>query len=399
MAVIIAALAGCKSHEPAQMFPNGPTALLAAARASHLTMFGQLSNDRGNEYVSMPVTSLRRHSFADVGADFDVDISPAGDAMAFASTRHSIYPDIYIKGVDGVAVTQLTSDPASDVEPRFSPDGTRIAFASNRAGNWDIWIMSVNGGMPVRVTQSSADEIHPSWSPDGTKLVYCSMPEQGGQWELWIADAIGGTSRRFIGYGLFPDWSPVADEIVYQRARERGGHWFSIWKMQLVDGEPRYPTELAASATQAMILPRWNRDGTQITFATTAVDPDATVVPSRDEPNSVMNHTSLDPTGTPTFDVWTISPNGTNKVRLTDGHSVNYGPTFGPDNRVYFTSTRAGTESIWSVRSQSDPELLPKADHVTGMSPPQDAGMTRNPMRTAPGHKAQFQPAAARSGQ
>lgn len=365
--------------------------MLAAAQASQLTMFGQLPDERGSMFVSRPMTSLQRHTFGEVGADFDVDISPAGDAMTFASTRHSVNPDVYIKAVSGVAVTQLTSDPASDVHPTFSPDGTRIAFASNRSGNWDIWMMSVNGGMPIRVTQSSADEIHPSWSPDGTQLVFCSMSEQGGQWELWVAGALGTTSRRFIGYGLFPDWSPASSEIVYQRARERGGRWFSIWKLRLVGGEPRYPTELAASATHAMILPSWSGDGTQITFATTIVDA-TTMAPQGDRPANPKEGAPR-AASPPSFDIWTIFSDGTNKVRLTDGHTVNHGPVFGPDGRVYFTSTRAGAESIWSVWSQLDPGLTRKPDQITGMSPPRGEAMSGNPLRSGPVRSGSFRQA------
>jgi len=387
------ALCGCRSNEPKQQsqgFPSGPNAVLAAARASQITMFGELPNERGSIFVTRPATPLQQHTFGEVGADFDVDISPKGDVMVFASTRHSMNPDLYIKAVSGVAVTQLTSDPGADVHPVFSPDGSRIAFSSNRSGNWDIWMMSVNGGMPVRVTQSAADEIHPSWSPDGTELVFCSMPEYGGQWELWIADALNGSARRFIGYGLFPDWSPTSDDIVFQRARERGGRWFSIWKLTMVDGEPRYPTELASSATHAMILPSWSRDGQRIAFATTAVEPVGQILPGGGQPN---NHLDGDPESASreiTFDIWTVGADGSGKVRLTDGFSVNYGPSFGPDGRVYFTSNRAGFENVWSVWSENDPALIPNVDRITGMAPSNEGAMSRAGMR------ATLQRAAAR---
>ncbi len=395
VALSTVALCGCQANETkqqSQVFPSGANAMLAAARASQITMFGELPNERGSIFVTRPTTPLHQHTFGEVGADFDVDISPKGDAMAFASTRHNMNPDLYIKAVAGVAVTQLTSDPSADVHPVFSPDGTRIAFASNRSGNWDIWMMSVNGGMPVCVTQSAADEIHPSWSPDGTQLVFCSMPEHGGQWELWVADAHSGSTRQFIGYGLFPDWSPTGDDIVFQRARERGGRWFSIWKLTLVDGEPRYPTEIASSATHAMILPTWSYDGQRLAFATTAVEPDGSIVPGGGRPN---NHLDGDPESVShgiTFDIWTVGADGSGKVRLTDGFSVNYGPAFGSDGRVYFTSSRAGFENVWSVWSETDPALMPNSDHITGMAPPSTGAVSRAAGR------ATLQPAAARDG-
>lgn len=394
-ALCVVALCGCQANEPkqqSQSFPSGANAMLAAARASQITMFGELPDERGSIFVMRPATPLQQHTFGEVGADFDVDISPKGDAMAFASTRHNMNPDLYIKAVSGVAVTLLTSDPAADVHPVFSPDGTRIAFASNRSGNWDIWMMSVNGGMPVRITQGAADEIHPSWSPDGTQLVFCSMPESGGQWELWVADAFNGSAKRFIGYGLFPDWSPTNNDIVFQRARERGGRWFSIWKLTIVDGEPRYPTELASSATQAMILPTWSHDGQRLAFATTAVEPDGSIVPGGGQPS---NHLDGDPESVSseiTFDIWTVGADGLGRVRLTDGFSVNYGPAFGPDGRVYFTSSRAGFENVWSVWAEADPALMPNSDHITGMAPPNEGAVSWSVGR------ATLQPAAARDG-
>ena len=145
-----------------------------------------------------------------------------------------------------VADSQLTSDPGADIQPAYSPDGAWVAFASNRGGDWGIWTVSSSGGQPVQVTSSPGDEVHPSWSPDGQRIVYCVRSVTSGQWELWITDAQVGATSRFIGYGLFPEWSPSGDTIVFQRARERGSRHFSIWTLTLVDGEPRYPTEVAS---------------------------------------------------------------------------------------------------------------------------------------------------------
>jgi TolB protein len=259
---------------------------------------------------------------------------------------------LYLKSVDGLAVTQLTSDRASDVQPVFSPDDTRVAFASDRASNWDIWVIRLDGGQPIQITDGLADEIHPSWSPDGRKLVYCSQPAQGGPWELWITEADGGSMRKFIGYGLFPQWSPVGDTILFQRSRERGSRVFSIWTLTLVDGEPRYPTEIASSPHQALTLPTWDRDGRRIAF--TSVED----VVGDDSPKTSAPRQQLD--------IWLMSADGSGKVRLTDGHSANFAPAFSPDGRLFFTTDRSGRENIWSLVPMGTGAAAEPGDQFTG---------------------------------
>lgn len=363
--VCVGGLSGCTEHNRgrAPASEQRAHAILAAARAGDISLFGDLPGTREPGYVMRTSVSLRRHTFADVGADFDPDIDTAGKRLVFASTRHSVQPDLYVKSVEGVAVTQLTSDPAADVEPAFNPDATRVAFASRRSGNWDIWIIGVEGGAPVQVTTGVEDEVHPSWSPDGTKLVFCSLPANGGQWELWIADTVTGSSRQFIGYGLFPEWSPTGDAIVYQRARERGGRRFSIWTLTLLGGEPGYPTEVAANTTQAMILPTWSSDAKRLAYAA-AVE--------RRQPRGPSATTSQ------VFDIWIMDADGNRKARLTDAYTVNHAPTFSPDGRLFFTSSRSGHENIWSLLPMMYPTAAPGQNVLTHI----DAG-TRTTVRKA----------------
>jgi Tol biopolymer transport system component len=310
-------------------------AMLTAARVHNLSFFGEPPAPADPAYSSRTLISAAQHTFTEVGADFDVDVDSSGQRLVFASTRHSLNPDLYWKSVDGVAITQLTSDPSSDIQPAFSRDGAKVAFASNRTGNWDIWVIGTDGGPAVQITRGVADDVHPSWSPDGTQLVYTSLPPNGGPGQLWIADAVAGGTARFIGYGLFPNWSPVDEVIVYQRARERESRWFSIWTVRMVNGEPRYPTELAADVSNAMIQPSFSHDGMRIAFVGTNSMP--------------TSRTFGDLVPSQAYDIWVMNMDGRNRVRLTDGITANYSPTFAPDGRVFFTSNRSGSESIWSL--------------------------------------------------
>ena len=78
-------------------------------------------------------------------------ISPDGQTIAF-----SYQGDIYTVPSSGGKARQLTTHPAHDTRPVWSPDGQRIAFASNRSGNFDVFLMNKEGGEPKRITRRKA---------------------------------------------------------------------------------------------------------------------------------------------------------------------------------------------------------------------------------------------------
>ncbi len=277
---------------------------------------------------------FQQHTYVDEGFDGEVCVDPKGQWLVFSSTRHSEHADIYLQKVDGLSVTQLTSDDADDAFPVFSPDGNRVAFCSTRAGNWDIYVTDIDGKNTIQVTNSPMQELHPSFSPDGKRLVYCAM-SRSGQWELWTVDLTTG-EKRTIGYGLFPTWSPNKgkDQIAFQKARARGSRWFSLWTLDLVDGEARRVTEVAVSGNAAIVSPSWSPDGRKLSFAT-IVEPAG----SNGKPHGQQ-------------DIWTVNTDGTNRHRITDGNGICATPFWGSDNRIYFVSDRGGTESIWSARAE-----------------------------------------------
>jgi TolB protein len=311
-----------------------------ARRATgNLGLYGHVPNALGQRTSPLDgINNLRQVTFTTEGADFDPDLDPTGQYLVHASTRHRETSDLYIKTVTGSALRQLTADSGNEVMPAFSPDGTRVAFASDRAGNWDIYIVDVKGGQPVQITNAPTDDIHPCFSRDGQKLIYSTYGSQSGQWELVIVDLNNPAVKRYIGHGLFPAWSPTQDKIVFQRARQRGTLWFSIWTIDLVNGEAMSPTEIAASTNAAAITPEWSPDGRQIVFCT-VIDPDADA--------ETMP-------GPPQADIWLINADGTNRVRLTMGRFSNIQPIWAPSGAIYFTSDRAGEgiENIWSIQPE-----------------------------------------------
>jgi Tol biopolymer transport system component len=308
-----------------------------------INVFGEFDGVERGKVKAIGEVGFQQHTFVIEGYDGDVSVDPTGHYIVYSSTRHSEHPQIYMQRVDGTSVVQLTSDSADNAYPVFSHDGKQIAFCSTRSGNWDVYVMDADGRNVVQVTSGPNQDLHPTFAPDGKRIAYCSIGGRSNQWELWTAD-LKTSEKRMIGFGLFPDWSPdkSVDRIAYQRARARGSRWFSLWTMDLVDGEARNITEVAVSANAAIVSPSWSPDGRKLAFATI-------VEPAR-----------IDGKGKPEGqqDIWTINADGSNRHRLTDGNGTNLLPCWAADNRVYFISDRSGTECVWSGQADAPPTKM-----------------------------------------
>ena len=98
------------------------------------------------------------------------DVSPDGQWLAFQSTLSEM--DIFVSRSDGTGLRQLTKDPAMDRMPTWSPDGTRVAFYSNRGGGYNVWVVNADGSSLKQLTASPTHGIEfPVWSPDGARMV------------------------------------------------------------------------------------------------------------------------------------------------------------------------------------------------------------------------------------
>lgn len=280
---------------------------------------------------------LMQVSFAADGADFDPTVSRDGKFIAFASTQHRPTADIYIKQVGARAVTQITADPGNDVMPAISPDGSRVAFCSDRNGAWNLFVVTTAGGQPAQLTAERTHDLHPTWSPDGKKIAFCRLGQMSGRWELWVLNTDQPSQAEFVGFGMFPQWCPVAasgkngaDRILFQRGRERGDRAFSLWTIDYKPGDASTPTEVVAVRGLATINPCWSPDGAWIAYA--LVNPH--------EPTQTRS------------DLFISSVDGAATVNLTSGRFANGMPCWASDNRVYFISDRAGTDNIWSLGTE-----------------------------------------------
>jgi TolB protein len=125
------------------------------------------------------------------GGGWIPDWSPDGSRIAFASDRNTdgyMNPDIYLVDVDGSNIMQLTEDPVPDAEPNWSPDGHRIAFVSGV--QQDIYLMNIDGSNVIRLTEHAGSDLGPAWSPDGHYIVFMSAREHDANIFLLDTDCV-----------------------------------------------------------------------------------------------------------------------------------------------------------------------------------------------------------------
>lgn len=190
------------------------------------------------------------------------DISPDGQAVAF-----SYLGDIWIVPVNGGVARPVTSHPAHDLMPVFSPDGKQIAFSSNRHGGYDVFVVPVQGGKPRRLTFDSASDMVCGWSADGKQVLFASMrsPAFPHNFELYTVPVEGGRTHRVsAAEGKEGVFSPVGDRLAYVRGP---GHWYrkgyrgssndDIW---IADANGRNNQRLTNFVGQDT-SPMWSGDG------------------------------------------------------------------------------------------------------------------------------------------
>src|SRR5712692_6105111 len=138
------------------------------------------------------------------------------------------------KLADAMMVTQvsrLTHEPGLTEWPTWSPDGTLLAFSSNRSGNYEIYVRRIEGGQEVNITNDPAQNIQPNFSPDGNSIAFVSTrasrtgliktaPPSGFEFrtiggDIWVAPALGGPARRLAQDGNYPVWSLDGKKIAY----------------------------------------------------------------------------------------------------------------------------------------------------------------------------------------
>lgn len=136
--------------------------------------------------------------------NFNKSNSITAGKIAFASDRDGNW-EIYVMNADGSGQTRLTKNPARDEFPDWSPDGKKIAFVSGRDGTIDTYVMNADGTGQARLTTNPADDYRPAWSPDGSKIAF--MAHRDGNTEIYVMNA-DGSSQTNLTQNQADDWEP-----------------------------------------------------------------------------------------------------------------------------------------------------------------------------------------------
>ena len=255
--------------------------------------------------------------------------APEQVQIVFQSDRDGNY-EVYVMDADGKNQRNITNHPATDRVPAWSPDGTTIAFISNRdaAGvEWayDIYVMDADGKNQRRLTNNPAGEWYPAWSPDGQSIAFCSKGDRGNFWGIYVMDPDGKNQRRLTddpAWGgsedLYPAWSPDGQMIAFYSTADENE------EIYVMDADGKNHRRLTNSPAWDA-HPAWSPDGQSIAF-----------ISERE--------------GDENAEVYIMDADGKNQRNITNHPATDMGPAWSPDSTIIaFSSDRDAAEWVFDI--------------------------------------------------
>jgi TolB protein len=165
------------------------------------------------------------------------DFTPDGKLLMLYSTAAGGYSQIYSANIDGSNLKRISYDRTIDVEPKVNPKtGNDIVFVSGRSGLPQIYRMNMDGADIVRLTNGEGEAVNPSWSPDGQRIAFAwTRGFEPGNYNIFIMDVASRNTVQLThgaGRNENPVWAPDGVHIVFSSKRGRGNQLFTM----LADG-------------------------------------------------------------------------------------------------------------------------------------------------------------------
>jgi len=262
--------------------------------------------------------------------------------IAFVSNRENV-EKIYTMNPDGSGLTQLTGGP-HQLQPAWSPDGTKIAYMDRLKDATAIYLMNADGSDSRLLVSDIFHNVNLAWSPDGTKIAYCSIAKEegsGSQFSLHVINTDGSNEVRLAEGSGSPSWSPDGKQIAFTTFRG----------IDLINADGTNRRQLTRLDTWVLRSLAWSPDGKEIVFGST-----------RSSSDKDGNEGSR-------FTIETISADGSdgnNSRLLADGRN----PSWSPDGSkiVFERNGTGGTTQIW-VMSREGKNKTQLTDTGTNWSP------------------------------
>jgi YD repeat-containing protein len=298
---------------------------------------------------------------------FFVPMPQAGSTRIVFTSNRDGRAQIYSMDATGSNLIRLTNNGSNDDHPRWSPNGTKILFQSDRddpaTGTYDIYVMNADGTGQTRLTSDVADDCNAVWSPDGSKIVFQGL-RNGTYYQVFVMNA-DGTNQLNKSNGVAadyqPSWSPNGSKIAFASERDHAG-MPSVYSMN-IDGSSQTRLTFSSELVRDE-QPAWSRNGTKIAFVST-----------RDANK----------------EIYVMNADGSSQARLTNTLENDDSPYWSPDGtQIVFRSERERDsydpmQQLWMMSADGSNQTLLAGNGFGDYSPSWSANSNQPPVANSGG--------------